>query len=427
MIQRKRLHVALLTLLILFGLLFVWRGPVRGITGGQDLAHLYVASTLWLEGGNPYDGEQCVACLDRAGHADPQIVRYGSYYPPPTIASLVPLGLVDWETTRLIWLVLSLFATGAMAWALAQWAEIDDTVTRWLAVLLLVFAWGAVATSLSLGQLSLVSAACLLVGVVLLDRGRAWSAGLLIGLGCLIKPQLGIGFLVLLGLRRHWLSLGVSAGLIAVVTAMGVGRLMVTVPDWAETLAGNYSATSLAGQAIDASVGSVFRHHMIDGRVLLHLIVPSEWVNLATIGFVAMLAGLAILRLFRLGLRSHTLLSVAGVGLLLMLPVYHRYYDAVLVLPLLVLVLNQLKRRPSDWVMIAIGLLLLPLFAPLPAFLVGLEAREWIPAGLQYSWVWQHVIRVHQPWCLSLAALLLVYWTWRLPVDDAPADQAGRS
>lgn len=427
MAQPNRRPTLILALLLLaFGVLFVVRGPVRGISGSADLTHLYAASALWLEGGNPYDGQQCIERMRQAGYPNPKIVQHGSYYPPPSLATLAPLGLMSWESARLAWLVLSLIAAGAMVWAAASWLQVKDPAARWVTASLLVLAWGPVATTLSLGQLSLVAAASALVGLVLIDRGHAWLAGLLIGLGCLIKPQLGLGFLLLIAFRRDWLALACGAGLVLLMTAVGVGRFMLTAPDWYQSLLANFSDDTTGGQAIDASMSGINRFHMIDIRPVFHLVLPGGLVSPAALLTVGLLASLALWRLLRVGLRREALLATAGVGLLMLMPTYHRYYDAVLLVPLLVLIVNTLMRQRGDRLMIVIGLAVLPLFFPLPALLAALDERGAIPSWLAASWAWRHVVMIHQPWCLLIAAITLVWWAWlRSPAchagDEAPS------
>jgi hypothetical protein len=410
--NRRRTWI-LAGLLLVFGAVFVQRGPIRAIDNSNDLAHLYVAAALWLEGGNPYDGNQCVERLREAGDHRPEKVAYGSYYPPPSIATLAPIGLMSWDLARLVWLLINLVCCFAMVWAAATWLDIGPSHVRWMLSTLLVLAWGPVATTLSLGQLSLVSGACAMAGVICLQRGITWLAGLLIGLSCLIKPQLGAGFLVLVALRRDWGALAFGSGLVALMTLVGIGRMMLIVPNWFEAMSMNYASGTASGEAIDASIDAPMRFHMIDLRPVLHLVLPDHWVTFAALSFVAVLALFAIWRLQRIGLRQHVLLSIAGVGLLMLMPVYHRYYDAVLLMPLLVLVTNSLLKNPRDRLMCVIALVLLPLIAPLPSFFAVLESKGVVPESIVQLWPWKHIVVIHQPWCLLIAAIALICWTWR--------------
>lgn len=404
----------LIGLLMIFGVVFVARGPLRAIDGGTDLVHLYAAAVVWLEGGSPYDGQQCADAMAHAGYSNPQHVASGSYYPPPTIAALSPLGLMSWESARLVWLSLNLIACGVLVWALTCWLTVLQGSSRGMLAVLLVIAWGPAMTALSLGQLSIVASALIFSGLILLDRGKPWIAGLLLAAGCLIKPQLGLGFLLLIALRREWLTLGVGLALIAMVTGLGIGRLMLTTPDWAGQMAGNIANDQTMGLVLDASPDAPMRFQMIDLRPLLYLLVSEAWVGFSALLVAASLAAVAIVKLLRLGIQRHVLLATAGVGLLVLLPVYHRAYDAMLLLPLLALVINHVRRAPRDRLMMLIGLAMLPLFLPLPAILAVVRQRGLISDNLYHTWLWQNVVMQHQSWCLLIASIALVVWTWRI-------------
>ncbi|MGB0766514.1 MAG: glycosyltransferase family 87 protein [Phycisphaeraceae bacterium] len=415
--SERRIATVLIGLLLVFGGLFVVRGPLRAVDGSRDLAHLYAASALWLEGGNPYSGEACVERMRSEDLAGPEFLNPGSYYPPPSLAALSPLALVDLATARWFWMGLNLLLCGVLIWALSHWLSVQRLAMGWLIAAVLVVAWGPVATTISQGQLALVPAACAFAGLVLVERRRPWVAGVLLGIACLIKPQLGLGFLLLIGLRREWAALAAGLMVIAGVSAIGVGRLMATVPDWVQQLSANIAVDHGRDEMLDPSPGARYRHQMIDLRPIVYLVVPAIWVGKSVIAIVALLAGIAIWRLMRAGLSGYTLLSVSGVGLLLMLPVYHRYYDAVMLLPLLVLVLNVLRERPGDRLIWLIGLLVLPLVLPLSAALRTLEKGGRLPSGLAETWLWENGVMQHHSWCLLFASVALVVWTWRVTSD----------
>lgn len=412
--REQRYFWTLASLILVFGVVFVARGPVRAVTGGGDLSHLYAAAVLWLDGGNPYDGQACVQVMREAGYSNPDHVANGSFYPPPTIAVLSPLGLVGWEAVRLIWLAINLVCCGGLIWALAYWLKVESASRRWMLALLILLAWGPVMTTLSLGQLSIAAAACLFAGLILLEKSRAYLPGLLLAAGCLIKPQLGLGFLVLLALRRDWLALGLAVGVIGLFTGVSVGRLMQMAPEWSSAMAANIARGQTPGSLLDASLNGPLRYQMCDLRPLLHLALPSAWVNPAAMGLIAGLAFVAIIKLIRLGVTQHHLLAISGIGLLVLLPVYHRVYDAVLLLPLLALVVEQLKHDRRDRWMALVALMMLPLFLPLPSLLVALHGKGVIPDSVHHHWLWQHGVLQHQSWCLLIAAVALVIWTCRL-------------
>ena len=89
-----------------------------------------VSLKSFFDGGNPYDGAQCVEAMQRADYPEPEHVATGSFYPPPTIAVLSPLGLMGWDAARLIWLAINLACCGMLVWALASWLKIESALQR---------------------------------------------------------------------------------------------------------------------------------------------------------------------------------------------------------------------------------------------------------------------------------------------------------
>lgn len=421
-LSHARQRWILISLLLVFGAVFLMRGPVRAINGGADLAHLYAASVLWLDGGNPYDGAQCVQAMQQASYPAPDRVGVGSYYPPPTIATLAPIGLLGWDVARLAWVIVNLGACFVLVWCLEKWLVVDDTGTRWMLAALMVIAWGPVMTTFSVGQLSLVAGAAVCCGVVQIQRGRSVLAGLSFGIACLVKPQMGLGFLVLLLVLRDWRAMIFSVAIVAGLTAIGVGRLMVTAPDWVQLFVENIQASQADHSMNDASVNAPLRHHLIDMRPVLHLLIPGGFVDLFALASVAFMAALAVWKLLKLDINKHLLLASAGVGLLILLPVYHRYYDAVLLMPLLALVVNRLWLIRSDVLVWVIVLAMVPLVFPAPAALRSLSDQSTFPQWLAENWIWQNVVLLQHAWCLLIAAIALVWWTLKQPKQVESAD-----
>jgi hypothetical protein len=415
----------LVCLLVVFGGVFVVRGPMRAMDNAGDLAHLYAAASLFVQGGNPYDGSACVEVMRQAGQANPEAYANGSFYPPPTIATLAPVGLLPWPLAKLAWLLVNAVATTVLLWSLHHWLAIGDPRLRWLTAAVLLAAWGPIATAFSLGQLSVASAACAFAALVLLERNAkaVALAGPLLAISCLVKPQLGLGFLLLIVLRREWQASAIALGVIGVVTAVAIARLTLIDPAWSAMLVENVTRDQSTGNVLDASPAGALRYQMIDIRPLLHYVLPGAWVNLSAVLLVIAMTGVALARLLRAGLKRHALLAAAGVGLLVLMPVYHRYYDAVLLLPLLALAINALLRNRGDRLMLVIAAAMLPLFVPMPALLSVLHAKGIVPEALHASWPWQgFVLQVHS-WCLLIAAVALVVWTYRHADRAKPAER----
>ena len=103
------------------------------------------------------------------------------------------------------------------------------------------------------------------------------------------------------------------------------------------------------------------------------------------------------------------LLSLGAVSTLSLLPVYHRFYDAaLLVVPLCWCMngtFNGLRSRTAN---IAL-LLMAPFLVPGAAFLQQLSTRGRPPEAVTHTWWWNCIAMPHETWVLLLLGLVLLY------------------
>jgi hypothetical protein len=120
---------------------------------------------------------------------------------------------------------------------------------------------------------------------------------------------------------------------------------------------------------------------------------------------------LAVMLTRRWRLRGAEIWLLSIVGLLTLIPVYHRTYDAIVLLPLLALSLAHLSAgRAVGWAGASLALLaslLVP--AGLPNFLFR---RGWVPPVEDFGWT-PSIIYGHKGWCMLALAALLICWFWK--------------
>jgi hypothetical protein len=97
--RRKAARWALLGLLAISFLYFLYRGPYRALNGldGEDLSMIYAATRAWIAGSNPYDPQVLSDVSVSAGVA---IGPAWSLHPPPTLALLAPLAALPWPVAE---------------------------------------------------------------------------------------------------------------------------------------------------------------------------------------------------------------------------------------------------------------------------------------------------------------------------------------
>jgi hypothetical protein len=173
---------------------------------GTDFLAFWSASKLALSGhpAAPYDIAQIYHVERATVAADPGLSTF--LYPPPFLFACLPLALIGYFPSLLLWLA----ATGSAYVAVAR---------RWLGELpgrtLIVIAFPAVLINAGHGQNGFLTAALLGGGLLLIER-RPLVAGALLG-ALVIKPQIALALPILVLASGRW---RVMAGGIASAVAL---------------------------------------------------------------------------------------------------------------------------------------------------------------------------------------------------------------
>ena len=178
---------------------------------GGDFVPFWAASSVALRV-NPaavYD-RATLAAVEKAtlGDQDPGMQEFE--YPPMFLAIVLPLSLLPYNGSLIVWTLVGLTAYLIVMWKLAPRRD-----ALWVA---LAFP-GALLTILD-GQNGLITVALFGGGLLLLER-RPWVAGALFGLLC-YKPQFGILLPLALVAARQWRAVAGAALVVAAFTGLSV-------------------------------------------------------------------------------------------------------------------------------------------------------------------------------------------------------------
>ena len=182
--------------------LLVSQADVASIALMDDFIAYWAAGRLQWTGQNPYSFELFSKLQESIGWQErPHVMLY----PPWAFLLLVPLGIADYTSARLFWLLLNLgllTLTSSLLW------KLYDGPPK-----LLWVAWGLAFLFypslylLRIGQMSLVVLFGLVTFLLLHQQGRHWSAGCVLFLAA-VKPHLAYLFWIALILwiaqQRHW-------------------------------------------------------------------------------------------------------------------------------------------------------------------------------------------------------------------------------
>jgi hypothetical protein len=410
-----------------------FRGPWRAMHDGSDLALYYCCAKAWVQGADPYDTATLKTIARQSGDAPTGLLR-NAISPPVTFVILAPLALLPWQAAKVVWLLVNLALTAAMLHWLIRLAGLAWSQTRAIVLAALVLALAPIHTCLSLGQLALAAAA-LLVGALYLQRtSYTRLEGVLLALAGLLKPQMVAIFALYWLYRRRWGPLAVAAVTTLAVLAIAMVRLEVAgMEQWFTSWQANVQACFHGGTCDYAAPGQarIFLNLQHPAYAILGSRTAATAVAWAFTGG-CLLAGLVAWRRLRGGdggglgvggdgkggdgrdLLALALLAVAG-----LLPVYHVFYDAaILVLPLAWAV-RSLATALRPYAIAAIALIL-PFLVSGAAVLVTLAAEGRLPAGWAEAWWWRMLVIPHQPYLLAALAVVLVAALFRTAALSRP-------
>jgi len=260
-----------------------------------------------------------------------------------------------------------------------------------------VFCAAPLQTSLHVANSSAIAIAACVLAIYLVENFLELSSGLLLGMGICLKPQLGIWVLIFYVLRRRWrvvLPTAIFGGAVALIAFL---RMPLTLTAFLQNYSSNLHYWFDPGRMNDFSAANPFRFQLVNTQVLLeqffHNIAATNvlaWMLFA-VGVVCW--GSKMLR----GSVHDDLLAFSSVLALGLIPVYHRSYDAaVLLLSLAWSVTSNARGTLARW-------------APFVLYLVLQIPVSWSMADVRthLSLLFMSHIATMLAACQSLAVLTL--------------------
>jgi hypothetical protein len=413
-----------LGLLLLAGAEFAVRGPIRAIhsaTQFNDFLSPYIQANAWMRGLDPYS-PQTLLQLWPAGAAQfkflPIEVANGTLiakrgiptaYPISSLVLIAPFSLLPWKTAYGLWLAINLGLFVVMLWVLVRLAGFSS---RDPAATLLIAATLALApfhTGIVNANVALVAVELGVLAVWTARERHEITTAILVAVSAGLKPQIGLCFLLYYVVRRRWRISGITLAALGVVAAVGLLRLEVGHTPWLENYLNDNHVLLESGILANFTPLNPMRFGLINLQVVAYSLVGSvRWAN-----DVAILVGIVLVVVWLLGMRrrgdqgDHELLDLSAITVVSLLPVYHRFYDAtLLVLALCWVFASFRKARMVGTVSL---LLMLPFLIPGGTLLETMQAEGHIPSVLVSHWWWEAIVMPHEVWALFLLGVLLLY------------------
>jgi hypothetical protein len=298
-------------LVLVAAVYFLVRGPWRAIHDSGDFLTAFAAARCWIGGLNPYATGDLVVSARAAGAqvSEAHFLATPSVYPPPTLLLFAPLAVLPWELAKGIWLACTL---GVSCWAAVALTRMAKGCS--LAVWSFLLAFAPLHTGIAKGQPGVLVCALIVLGIV---TPRPYIAGLLLGIAVCIKPQLVLGFVLLVIVLRQGRKL-VAASTAAILVSAAAWMCMK--PGSFDTWISNLSA--VASTSANGSPLNPLRFQLLNIDTLVPQALYGTPVIAIVYAIIASVSAIAVLR------AVDTPTAVAVVASAALLVGYHRFYDA---------------------------------------------------------------------------------------------------
>ncbi len=338
-------NTALVILLLLAGSEFLLRGPARFARAASfnDFISPYCQSRMWLRGEDPYSPQGLARFWppesDRfvflsSDLADGTLVlKHGipTAYPLTAFVLILPVTLLPWHIAHPLWLAITVFSFCVAAASMLSAGRFLPLTQRGIFFLSLALALAPFHTGLAAGSIVSVAVAASAAALWAACRDHDALAGVLLAVAAGLKPQIGLPFIFYYLVRRRWRIPAIAAGVLAALAAVALIRLVPSGTPWLENYLYDNRILFAQGSLGDYTEGNPIRFGLVNLQVAAYTMLHHRAAANLTALAVATAAGLVWLFLVWRK-QSHDLLDLSTLALISLLPVYHRFYDAALLI-----------------------------------------------------------------------------------------------
>ncbi len=362
--QRSRL-VAFLMLIALAGGEFTLRSVLRP-NGGNDFATPFVSAARFLHRSNPYAAAGFIDDWHRAGApAAQKIAEAGQYsiYPPVTLLVCAPFAFMSWGAALALYRILAVASYLALIYALARRIGNGWASPMRLGFVAFALALTSVHAGIYQGNLSVLAFTLCAAALLFAERKLETVAGVLLALGCCLKPTSAPASVLVLLLygRRRTICVALSTGI--AIAGAALLQMAGVDPAWELDYQDNlkFMFGPLGGASfITASEG---RFDLLNLQVPMYAILRSAFAANAAAWTISALLGGIWLYLFLAsgaGSRAWDWSAIGAISLIGLLPVYQRNYNIAVVLFALLWAFQSLHLPTAKAVLLLCGFFLFP-------------------------------------------------------------------
>ena len=406
--------------------LFSVRGLYRGVRPHltNDFFSIYSISKAWVSGEAAYSTPIIVRTFQDASGFQlgrNTLAQAASYSALPGMVPLAtPFTLLRWRAANSAFVLSSAGVLGMMLWMFAKYCGASRNQV--LAFLICCLALGPIHTGLSGSNVTPLLVGLMGISYLWMRDGRAVPAGILLGVVGCCKPHIA-GALVLVALAaREWKTLRVAVVTgVASVAVFGARLWVAGVPWWSDFVQ-RTRQFGAAGDANDFSLANPARYELTNLQVIVGSVTSSRGVA----NLVAITVGVLLVAVWWMAVRRSgkaDLMEFAAINIILLLPSYHRFDDASVLVFLFAAAFVQENRPPGLRKAAAFTALLFAF--PVPAASVYLAESghipRWLPGSTWFQVTWLSI----DVWFLLFLSIFSIVILWRSGETTARVDREG--
>ena len=405
--------------LLASAIIFIYRGPLRGISDFYDFTGLYLLGHAWTAGldAHAFRHKELIRVL---GLDEPQSIAAAAY-PPFTGVVVAPFAALSWEVAKLtaICVFLLLFLLSIKLSASLAGLRVNQKRTWVFVTLALAFA--PVHAAFAFGQPTIPSFAFGLLAVWL-DRSKKQPLyiGIFLALSVLAKIHVGGLFVFYMLIRMRWKPLVTCSVFLLIAVAytelrfIGTGNGYMLGDGWLHWLAkvirwfGPTSGEHWTPDISDNKVVGMNLHN------IFYIFTENIMLVVIVVAILVVSGGLALaIVAIRLHMREKKgnfpdSLALGVVLCLGLLSSYHGTYDNMILLVTLAWALQHYDKKSKYFARSALALLSPFILYPGSSFIYYLVEKELISAFALQSGILKYLIIPIQNWALVLLLLVLI-------------------
>ncbi len=401
----------------------MYRGPLRALRAHgfvNDFLPPAIQSHAWILGKDPYDpliftqlwpsdaGQIVLLHREALDGSMPAKRGMPSPYPLPCFPLLFPLGLIRWKIANLLWIAICLFAFALALICTAVNAGIDLRTSQAGVLAAGALAFAPFHTAIFTENPVLPVFALGMLAMVIAERGKEAAAIVLLIVALAFKPTVALPFVGYLLIRDRWRILIPVVMGVGLLLAVGQIRLTAAGASWLPTFLRGSQKMFGPGGIDDFSSVNPLRFNLLNLQVIgFELLGTRLGAQVA-----AWLTYLVLLTLWLWG-RRRTSGQAAGVlelsilAATILLPFYHRFYDAVLLLLPLSWAIGNFRGELRRYARVAL-LLMTPFLLPGATVLNQLAGTATSFKNISRFWWWNLFVVPHEIWAVLLLSVVLI-------------------